>query len=300
MAALGRPQYINIKREDKNYSSLEAFKRKAANVLDLAYQSDIRYFDTAPGYGMAEPLLIDWLRDNQDPSIEIATKWGYTYVANFDPNAEQHEVKEHSLNKLTEQWQQSQSLRPYLTTYQIHSATLETGVLQNEVILNRLASLKAEHGLLIGFTTTGDKQVDVIKGALEVTVGGVPLFDTFQTTYNILDRSLETVVSELTSRKKRIIIKEALANGRLFPNPAYPHYRKLYQTLGQMADKYDVGIDAIALRFCMDALPSFAVLSGAATEQHLTENLKAREFHLTEHDTDTLKHFRIEPQEYWN
>ena len=65
-------------------------------------------------------------------SIEIATKWGYTYTANFDANATVHEVKEHSLSKLNEQWNFSKQLLPYLKVYQIHSATLETGVLENK------------------------------------------------------------------------------------------------------------------------------------------------------------------------
>ena len=102
-AAIGRPQYINIRHAKVEEFSLAAFKEKGFAMLDSAYENGILYFDTAPGYGMAEQLLIDWVKQKNDPTIEVATKWGYTYVANFDPAATTHEVKEHSLAKLNEQ-----------------------------------------------------------------------------------------------------------------------------------------------------------------------------------------------------
>jgi len=121
MAAIGRPQYINIKQEESNESfSLENFKEKGKVAIENAYKNGIRHFDTSPGYGIAESLLIDWLKEKNDPAITASTKWGYTYVADFDPNATEHEVKEHSIDKLIEQLTVSQKLLPYLKIYQIH------------------------------------------------------------------------------------------------------------------------------------------------------------------------------------
>ena len=162
-AAIGRPQYINIRQQIAEPFTLETFRRKGLQMLEDAYQLGIRYFDTAPGYGIAEQLLIEWASTKDDSEIEIATKWGYTYTAYFDPNAKVHEVKEHSLSKLNEQWSQSQQLLPQLTTYQIHSASFETGVLENEEILNRLAELKAEYSLHMGLSVTGSNQMEVLK-----------------------------------------------------------------------------------------------------------------------------------------
>ena len=299
-AAIGRPQYINIKNKvDEDAFELKAFKNKGLQILDLAYELGIRYFDTAPGYGMAEELLIEWLSGKNDTSIEIATKWGYTYVANFNPSASQHEIKEHSLKKLNEQWQQSKKLLPYLSTYQIHSATFATGVLENQAVLNRLAELKANYGLKIGITTTGTNQLEVLKKALEVEIEGQLLFDAFQVTYNILDQSIAMIFNDAVTKDKRFIIKEALANGRLFPNPNYHHYLPMYTYLQTLADKYQVGIDAIALRFCLDSIHPFMVLSGASEWQHLLENLKANQFTLTEAEIHTLQQFKTDPEAYW-
>ncbi|MGK0363080.1 MAG: aryl-alcohol dehydrogenase-like predicted oxidoreductase [Saprospiraceae bacterium] len=300
-AAIGRPLYINIKKETAvNDFSKEVFRQKGIDILETAYEQGIRYFDTAPGYGMAEQMLIDWVQEKEDTRIEIATKWGYTYVANFDGNATQHEVKEHSLAKLNEQWEKSKILLPSLTTYQIHSTTFETGVLENEAVLNRLAELRNKHGLRMGITTTGANQAEVLRKALDVKVNGEDLFNLFQVTYNIFDQSLASIATEISKQNKRLVIKEALANGRIFPNEKYSHYVTAYQQLKQLADKHNVGIDAIALRFCVDSIPIYKVLSGAANAQHLTDNIKVADFKLEEEDITALKALAINPTLYWN
>ena len=300
-AAIGRPSYINIRNKTtEDYISKESFKEKGFGVLESAYDQGIRYFDTAPGYGIAEQMLIDWVKGKDDSSIEIATKWGYTYVADFDLTAIEHEVKEHSIDKLNEQWNNSMALLPYLTSYQIHSATLETGVLENVAVLHRLAELKERYGLHIGLTTTGANQSEVLKRALDAKINGKELFSVFQVTYNIFDQSIASIASEISKRNHRLIIKEALANGRVFTNEKYPHYNNAYQQLERLSKEYNVGIDAIALRFCLDSIPVYKVLSGAAIEQHITDNLKASDIMLKKEDVELLKELIIEPGQYWN
>lgn len=298
-AAIGRPQYINIRQDKGQQQSLEEFKHQGSNLLKAAYDLGIRYFDTAPGYGMAEQLITDWWLQDQPLNMNIATKWGYTYTANFDPNAQVHEVKEHSLSKLNEQWEVSKDLLPALQYYQIHSATFETQVINNEEVLNRLAELKQEHGLTIGLTTTGDNQVDVFKQAISIERNGQRLFDLFQVTYNIFDQSFGPLLNSLNDPSIKIVVKEALANGRIFPSDNYPHYAAAYASLSSLAEKYRVGIDAVALRFCLDSLPVFKVLSGAARLEHLQSNLKAADFVLDQQDLDQLRSLAVPPIQYW-
>ena len=296
-AAIGRPMYINIRSQKSTPFDLHKFKVDSTQILENAYQSGIRYFDTAPGYGISEDLLIEWLKSKDDPRIEIATKWGYEYVANFQMDAKEHEVKEHSLEMLNKQWKSSKKLLPHLTTLQIHSATFETGVLENQAVLNRLAELKAKHGLRIGVTTTGDNQVEVLKKALAVEVEGLRLFDVFQVTYNVLDQSIGELKELL--KGKRVIVKEALANARVFRNNDYPLYTNLYDSMESLANKYKVGVDAIALRFCMQTLDCFQVLSGANEVLQVEQNLKAESFSLNEEEIQMLKNLQIAPRAYW-
>lgn len=300
-AAIGRPTYINIRKDVDTRSafSLDNFKRDGIDLLENAYVSGIRYFDTAPGYGMAEELLLEWASKKNDPSIEIATKWGYTYVAGFDPDAKVHELKEHSIDKLNEQWSQSQKLLPHLRVYQIHSATFDTGVLHNKAVLDRLAHLKSEHDVIIGLSTTGANQTEVLNSSLEIAVDGSPLFDLCQVTYNIFDQSIASIAHEIDQQGRKLVIKEAMANGRVFPNMSYAHYGRSYDVLAEMAEKYQVGIDAIALRFCMDSICSYKVLSGASNNRDLLENLKANTFRLEERDIEILKSLAVNSTDYW-
>ena len=299
LAALGRPEYINIRTDNSIDKSKEAFKSNTFSVLDEAYKSGIRYFDTAPGYGLAEQLLIEWVKKKNDPSVMVATKWGYTYVANFDANAKVHEIKEHSLHKLNEQWDVSKQLFPYLKYYQIHSATLESSVLENEAVLERLFQLKKEHNIKVGLTTTGDNQVEVLQKGMDVHFSGEQLFEVFQCTYNVLDQSIYKLSCKILMDKKQLVIKEALANGRIFPNAAYPVYNALYKKLETLSKKYKVGVDAIALQFCSAKLEGAIVLSGANKSEYLEQNLMATDFRLSLQEIEELTRFKIAPKMYW-
>lgn len=299
-AAIGRPQYINIRSEESEDFDLNLFRERGIGLLEDAYKSGVRYFDTAPGYGMAEQMMLVWLASKEDSSIEVATKWGYSYVANFDPNATVHEIKDHSLLKLEEQWKNSKRLFPFLSTYQIHSATFDTGVLDNTSVLNKLHELKQTHHLKIGLTTTGNNQLEVIRKALDVEINGNQLFEVYQVTYNILDQSLAEISEELVKESKRLVIKEALANGRVFRNSNYLEYSSLYDALEMLAKKYNVGVDAVVLSFCNSTVKPYAVLSGASTEKQLKENLLANQFELEEEDIELLKSFKRSPNHYWS
>ena len=74
-------------------------------------------------------------------------------------------------------------LGEHLALYQIHSATLESGVLEDPAVLEALAELRAE-GVSVGLTTTGPDQAQTIERAL--AAGG---FDTVQSTWNLLEPS---------------------------------------------------------------------------------------------------------------
>lgn len=302
-AAIGRPQYINIKQDNDEKSkpfSLVQFEEKGMSMLDNAYENGIRHFDTSRGYGIAESILNDWVKAKNDPSIIVSTKWGYTYMANFNPNATLHEIKDHSINTLKEQWSISKGLLPYLKIYQIHSATFESGVLDDAEVLEYLHAIKKSYAIKIGLSTTGDNQVDVLKKAIGIKVQGERLFESFQCTFNVLDQSILDLKSTLSCFGGELILKEVLANGRLLPNEQYYHYSNLYNFINSLADKYDVRADAIVLRYAMDSFPNALVLSGANNGKQLRSNLKVNSFRLSPSDMEQLNAFGIGSTDYWN
>src|ERR1700723_1315546 len=167
LAALGRPGYINIGhaadlKSDFDIATMEA---QAHAVLDAAWGAGVRYFDAARSYGRAETFLARWLQSRQirPGAAAIGSKWGYTYTADWKAVAEKHEIKDHTLATLRQQIRESREiLGPHLDLYQIHSATLESGVLDNRAVLDEMARLRAD-GLKIGLTLTGPKQSEVLR-----------------------------------------------------------------------------------------------------------------------------------------
>ncbi|MEZ4718139.1 MAG: aldo/keto reductase [Caldilineaceae bacterium] len=162
LAALGRPGYINLGHAADlgGTYGVDAMQAQTDRVLDAAWAAGVRYFDAARSYGRAEEFLGNWLRARDiDPgAVTIGSKWGYTYTADWQVDADVHEVKEHSLPVFRRQWQETQDrLGRYVDLYQIHSATFASGVLTNTAVLDALARLKAD-GVRIGLSLSGPDQ----------------------------------------------------------------------------------------------------------------------------------------------
>lgn len=300
LAALGRPGYITL-GHGKDFAEgyvIEAMERRTHRMLDEAYASGMRYFDVARSYGRGEQFLYSWLDGRQPTDVFVASKWGYTYAADWQVEAEKHEVKEHSLSKLNEQWAESSQLLPYLKLYQIHSATLESGVLDNSSVLQRLGELKSE-GLQIGLSLSGVHQEETLEKAMLIYVDGIHLFDVVQATFNILEPSMADILKQAADSGMGVVIKEALANGRLTVRNNDPAFEKTKDTLQHLARKYDCGLDAVALAYVMAQPWAHIVLSGAAVETHLQSNLSAANISLTEEELEHLRYFAQDKKKYW-
>ncbi len=300
LAALGRPDYINIRSEHDIDKSVDGFRANAFKVLNQSYALGIRDFDVAPSYGLGEQFLQDWNDSKNHKDVNLSTKFGYTYVANWELGfSGKHEIKEHSLHKLNAQWEVSKALLPNLKTYQIHSATLDSGVLNNTELLKRLHELKQQHQIKIGISSSGTEQVKIIEEAQKIVFDGNGLFDSYQVTFNIFEQSCFNILKQLLANDKTIIIKEALANGRVFRNHNFPEHESVYMYLELLSKKYSVGTDAIALRYVMDDLEPNVVLSGASNCNQLKQNLKALNFELDTNEILKLKSFAVSSEHYW-
>ncbi len=301
MAALGRPGYINLGHAaDLNYNyEVEAMESHAHTVLDAAWQAGIRYFDAARSYGRSEQFLSTWLitRKITPAQVTVGSKWGYTYTANWQVEAEQHEVKEHTLPVLQRQIAESRAyLGPYLKLYQIHSATLESGVLENKEVIAELARLKVEEGLRIGLSLSGAAQAETLRRALGVRLfNGRPLFDAVQATWNLLEPSAGEALAEAHAEGLGIIVKEALANGRLTSRNPAPEIAPLRQAAAELG----VGEDALALAAVLAQPWASIVLSGAATVPHLLANVQALQLPWSDELTSRLSVLAEPPTLYW-
>lgn len=279
LAALGRPGYINLghAEDTRDGRSVEAMRDRAFQVLDRAWAGGLRYFDTARSYGRGEQFLGDWLRTRAiDPqAVKIASKWGYTYTADWQIEAEHHEIKDHSLSVLRRQWQETDAnLHGYLNLYQIHSATLDSGVLADPDVHAELARIK-DRGVFVGLTLSGPRQAEVLDMALGLRVDGERLFDTVQATWNLLEPSAGPSLEQAHQEGLGVIVKEALANGRLTARNQAPDFGSQRQVLDALARRFDSSPDAVALAAALARPWAAVILSGAATEAHLRSNLSA-------------------------
>jgi aryl-alcohol dehydrogenase-like predicted oxidoreductase len=289
LAALGRPAYINVGHafDVEGETDVAALERHAHAVLDAAYAGGVRYFDAARSYGKAEAFLAAWLgrRGLDREDVAVGSKWGYTYTAEWRIDAEQHEVKDLTAPTFRRQLAETRSLLgTHLRLYQIHSATLDSGVLDDAEVLEELAALRAT-GVLIGLTTSGAQQAATIERALEV--GG---FDCVQSTWNLLERSAGPALGAAHEAGWGVIIKEALANGRLTDRGAVPE-------LAAAAADGGASPDAVALAAVLAQPWVDVVLSGATTVEQLESNLTALR---VEVDPDSLEVLVEDPDIYWS
>ena len=303
LAALGRPGYINLDHGiDLNFTYDVAYMETHTHkVLDEAWRAGIRYFDVAQSYGKAEEFLASWIKKKQiDPEqISVGSKWGYTYTANWEVQAEVHEVKDHNLDTFSRQWNSSKArLGSHLGLYQVHSATFSSGILEKTAVLEALIKLK-EEGMGIGMSVSGEEQGEVVKAALECEIEGIPVFDCFQATWNVLEPSAGEALHQAHKMGRGIIIKEALANGRLTPRNKNPHFQSGMDYLSSVAHSYGTTIDALLLKIAMQQEWVHVVLSGAAREDHIHSNSKALQLPHISGESEILERVQMSPASYW-
>ena len=299
LAALGRPAYIDLGRAADlgPARDVQALERRCHQVLDAAWAAGVRYLDAARSYGRAEEFLASWLgrRGLAPADLTIGSKWGYTYVGGWRLDAATHEVKDHSLAALTRQTAETRALLgDHLDLYQIHSATLDSGVLEDQQVLEALARLH-DQGIVIGLSSSGPGQAATIRKALDLTTAGRAPFACVQATWNLLEPSAAPALAEAHQAGWGVIVKEAVANGRLTPHAPGP----TTATLTRIATTHDVGIDAVALAAVLANPWADVVLSGAVTPTQLQSNVAALQVTLTPEELEELATLAEPPDHYW-
>ena len=303
LAALGRPGYINLGHAQDLRSQYDVATMQAAAhaVLDIAWAGGVRYFDAARSYGRAEEFLAAWLaqRHIAPDTVTVGSKWGYTYTAGWRVDATHHEVKDHSRAVLTRQLAESRRwFGAHLDLYQIHSATLDSGVLERDDVLAELAGLRAT-GAKVGLTLTGPRQAETLEKAMAVRVGQQRLFDTVQATWNLLEQSAGAALQAAHRAGMGVIVKEALANGRLTPRNDDPAFVPKRQVLEETAARRQTTVDALALAAVLAQPWVDVVLSGAATVAQLQSNLSAFQVAWDDDSAERLAGLVERPDVYW-
>lgn len=286
MAALGRPAYINLGRDTALPADRtpEAMRAASFEVLDAAYAAGIRWVDAARSYGRAEEFVAAWLADRGHTGVTVSSKWGYEYTADWRPDAEVHEIKQHSLARFDQQWAETKSLLE-VGLYQVHSLTGDSPLFNDKALLGRMAEI----GVPLGFSTSGPAQADTIRRAFDLEVNGSRLFGSVQSTWNLLEQSAGPALAEAHAAGARVMLKEVMANGRLAMTPP--------GVVADVALRHGVGPDAVAIAAALAQPWADLVLSGAAGVAQLYANLMPVELDPT--DEQLLTDLAEPPQDYW-
>jgi aryl-alcohol dehydrogenase-like predicted oxidoreductase len=166
-------------------------------------------------------------------------------------------------------------------------------------VVEELARLREEFGWKIGLSLTGPRQGETLARALEVEADGLRLFDAVQATWNLLEPSSGPKLAEARNAGLGVIVKEALANGRLTTrndDPAFANSRKILQV---EADRLGTTLDALALAAALAQPWADVVLLGAATVAQLRSNLTALD-DAAPVDGERFASLVRDPQVYWS
>ncbi len=293
LAALGRPAYINLGHRDdvRDTREVTALEARAHEVLDAAWEAGLRHVDAARSYGLAERFLGSWLgaHPGRRAGVTVGSKWGYTYVADWQIDAETHEVKDHSVQTFDRQWPETLAeLGSKPDLYLIHSVTPDSPALTDGKLLERLAGLAAE-GVRVGLSTSGPEQAAVIARALELDRAP---FSAVQATWNVLEPSAGEALAAAAAVGWHVALKETVANGRLTARGRVP------EAVNAVAARHETTVDAVALAAAR-AMPASVVLLGPSTLEQLRSNLAATRVELTTQDFDALNAVSESPTAYW-
>jgi aryl-alcohol dehydrogenase-like predicted oxidoreductase len=166
-------------------------------------------------------------------------------------------------------------------------------VLGNRAVLNELGRLK-EQGVSIGLSVSGPAQADAIRQSLDARIDGERVFQTVQATWNLLERSAGAALREAHEAGYGVIVKEALANGRL-AGRAHLASGVLVET----ASGHGVSVDAVAIAAALANPWAHVVLLGATTVEQLSSNLEALSVNLPASELEALETLTEPPRDYW-
>lgn len=223
---------------------------EAIRFLQSAYDLGIRFFDTAPSYGLSEERLGIFLRglsSEQRNGVTVATKFG----EHWDSNG-QNAYTDHSFEALKSSLDQSMQRLGQIAILQLHKA--------NPALLASLAVGQAlEYARALGITRLGVSVSDAetARLAMEDT-----RFSVVQMPYNQASQQFRPCVDMAREHDKFLLINRPFQMGQISSGDT-------------LTDKQAAAVEAF--RFILQEDFDGVVLSGTSNITHLQENIAAFE-----------------------
>jgi aryl-alcohol dehydrogenase-like predicted oxidoreductase len=240
---------------------------RASKLLNAALDSGINFLDTAACYGNSEELVGRTLSNRRDEFV-LSTKAGHV-AGNYSGEPWTAETVRDSIDRSLRRMQTD-----YLDIVHLHSCNVIV-LKQGEVIQALQDAKQAGKTRYIGYS--GDNE------AAEWAVGS-GLFDTLQTSFNLVDqKARKGLLSEARDKRMGIIIKRPIANaawgaGESPSSYAHEYYRryKVMAENGSFSAAPDNPI-LLALGFVLAHEAVDTAIVGTSNPQHMKENIRMME-----------------------
>jgi aryl-alcohol dehydrogenase-like predicted oxidoreductase len=144
---------------------------------------------------------------------------------------------------------------------------------------------------------SGIGQAEVLRRAMTLRIDGARLFDCVQATWNLLEPSAGSELAAARREGISVIVKEALANGRLAGRD--PGLAAKASVLEREARRLDATIDALAHAAALAQPWADVVLSGAVSVAQLTANVRALDVRWDDLAQAALSSLAEAPGAYW-
>jgi aryl-alcohol dehydrogenase-like predicted oxidoreductase len=219
-------------------------QRDALGLLEFAYLTGIRYFDSAPSYGIAEERLGIFLRSlgsQQRNELRIATKFGEHWDA--DRNSP---FVDHSYDALCRSLDRSLEHLQRIDILQLHKTTPET-------LRSRDLVRAWDYAASLGITRIGASVSD--PGSAEIVIGE-PRYGCIQLPLNRANATFAEVADKASARGMWVAANRPFGMGAmLYGEHPVPHRE--------------------AFQFVLDRAFTGVVLTGTRSKGHLAENWEA-------------------------
>lgn len=225
------------------------------HILDQAYANEILFLDTAAAYGNSEERIGKYLNSNPDVNFKIITKF------DLKENNSPIESLEKSLEKLKTN---------KIDTIMFHN--FDDFIKQKSEDILSLIKLKGIKFDRLGISVYTNEQIQKICK--------LQLFEVVQLPFNAFDNQIyrSEYITLLKENNIEVHTRSVFLQGLFFmetdkiPNKIKPLLKNLF-TLQQIANKYQVSIEALALQYALSIPDIDNVLMGVDSLEQLKSNL---------------------------